>query len=198
MIRKEFSVEIFNEFLIESLNEISGHMRNHRGILHIIRSRFKFEKWFQIELLSRLLEKTSAYSDISLHNEISITSKISKKGKTIDLAIKINKEKFIGIELKIIPTSYQMDGFENKTKAMPEGISGLITDLKKCRDDSYPFQISVGLVFPLPIDLNHRNYKDFERQVLRLREYGKLEFIDCKLSDNFISRYYLLSNENSK
>lgn len=191
---ENFSIDSFTKILIECLNDITNHMKSHPGILHVMRSRFKFEKWFQVELLGRLIEKTSTNTEISWHNEIAVNTKVSKKGPTIDLAIKKNGEKFVGIELKIIPTSYRMEGFDTKTKAMPEGVYGLINDLKKCCDDGYPYQISIGFVFPLPIDLTHRNHIDFEKQIGRLNKCGNLRFIESRLSDKFISRFYLLSN----
>lgn len=191
---QEFNIAIFSDILKDCLNDISLHMREHIGIKHLITSKLSFEKWFQVELLARLVGNTQKYPDLSWHNEIAVSQKTGKKGDTIDIGLKILGQKYLGIELKVVPSNYQIDGFEVKTSPITDKINEVISDLNKCKEDGYPNQISIALVFPLPIDLNHRNHADFNKQVRKMGQHGNVEFLECDISRTYLMRFYLLSS----
>lgn len=183
------------ELIRTALGRVSQRMIGHEGIDFIIKSRLKFEKWIQVELLKELVILTREIQSLKLENEYPVSTKNSKKGKTIDLVILSNSTKLAAIELKIIPTSYDCQGFKKSTKAMPESIKEMISDLNKSINDNFLHSFSIGFVFPLPIDPNHRNnIKDFVKQERLLRSAGDLIILDSELSNSFSSKYYILSN----
>jgi hypothetical protein len=183
------------ELIRTALGRVSQRMIGHEGIDFIIKSRLKFEKWIQVELLKELVILTREIQSLKLENEYPVSTKNSKKGKTIDLVILSNSTKLAAIELKIIPTSYDCQGFKKSTKSMPESIKEMISDLNKSINDNFLHAFSIGFVFPLPLNPNHRNnLKDFVKQERLLRSAGDLLILDSELSNSFSSKYYILSN----
>ena len=98
-----YSVNDFETLIDKCLNDICNHMKVHIGVLRSMKYKSKFEKWFQVELLARLIEKVEYNYDAVVHIEAEVSNKVSKKGEAIDLAIKRGDAKLTGIELKIIP-----------------------------------------------------------------------------------------------
>lgn len=188
---KKQLIKIINASLIK----VTSTMQDHLGVEFIMKSRLKFEKWFQVELLKELLIITSNHKDLKIFNEYPISKKISKKGETIDLVILENSIKTAAIELKIVPTNYDSIGFTKSTKAITDTIEEMISDLKKGINDNYVYSFSVGFIFPFPLDPNHRNNaKDFIKQENKLKLAGDLYLLDCPLSSFYNSRYYILTN----
>lgn len=188
-----------NNILQSALKNIHQIMLTHQGVDFVIKSRLKFEKWFQIELLRELLILTKKFPGIELRNEYPISQKNSKKGETIDLVILNNKNKYIGIELKIIPTNYESDGFKKSTKAITDSINEMISDLNKPLKDDFPNSISIAFVFPFPLKKDHRNNSiDFQRQIKKLENAGHLKIIDSNSNSNYNSKFILLSNSELK
>lgn len=191
-MEKDKLINIINKALIN----VSYTMKDHLGVEFIMKSRLKFEKWFQVELLKEFLAIINAHKDLTIKNEYPVSTKISKKGETIDLVILENSTKLAAIELKIVPTNYDAVGFIKSTKAITDTIEEMISDLKKGVNDNYKYSFSIGFIFPFPIDPNHRNNtKDFIKQENKLRAVGKLYTIDSQLSNTFNSRFYILTNE---
>lgn len=180
------------------LDTVTLSMIDHEGIEFIMKSRLKFEKWFQVELLKQLLIATKEFKNIQLKNEYPASVKSSKKGETIDLALLSNSEKYAGIELKIVPTNYDVEGFSKSTKAITDSINEMINDLSKPINDGYEQAYSIGLIFPFPKDPNHRNNsKDFAKQEDKLRSAGELHIYPCRISSTFDAKYYILFKRNS-
>lgn len=191
-MEKDKLINIINKALVN----VSYTMKNHLGVDFIMKSRLKFEKWFQVELLKEFIAIIDIHKELKIKNEYPVSTKISKKGETIDLVILENSTKLAAIELKIVPTNYAAVGFVKSTKAITDTIEEMISDLKKGVNDNYMYSFSIGFIFPFPIDPNHRNNtKDFIKQENNLRTVGKLYTIDCQLSSTFNSRYYILTNE---
>ena len=191
-MEKDKLINIINKALVN----VSYTMKNHLGVDFIMKSRFKFEKWFQVELLKEFIVIIDTHIELKIKNEYPVSTKISKKGETIDLVILENSTKLAAIELKIVPTNYAAVGFVKSTKAITDTIEEMISDLKKGVNDNYKYSFSIGFIFPFPIDPNHRNnIKDFIKQENKLKTVGKLYTIDCQLSSAFNSRYYILTNE---
>lgn len=189
---KEILVSIINASLLKVTSTMQGHL----GVEFIMKSRLKFEKWLQVELLKELLIITRNHKDLKIFNEYPVSSKISKKGETIDLVILNNSLKYASIELKIVPTNYDSIGFTKSTKPITDTIKEMISDLNKGINDKYVFSFSIGFIYPFPSDRNHRNNTtDFIKQENKLKSVGKLYTLDCQLSSTFNSRYYILSNE---
>jgi len=179
------------------LDEVTLQMVNHQGIHFIMHSRLKFEKWFQVELLKTLIISTNKISNIQLKNEYPVSSKKSKKGETIDLVILSNSEKLAGIELKVVPTNYESEGFTKSTKGITDTINEMINDLDKPINDGYEHSFSIGLIFPFPLDPNHRNnLKDFSKQETKLSIAGEMYIHPCKISKIFNAKYYIVSKSN--
>jgi hypothetical protein len=179
-----------------SLLKVTSTMQGHLGVDFIMKSRLKFEKWFQVELLKELLIITRNHKDLKIFNEYPVSTKISKKGETIDLVILENSLKYAAIELKIVPTNYDSIGFTKSTKNITDTIEEMISDLNKGINDKYVYSFSIGFMFPFPLDPNHRNNtKDFIKQENKLRSVGKFYSIDSQLSNTFNSRFYILTNE---
>jgi hypothetical protein len=175
------------------LNRVTLTMKNHKGVDFIMKSRLKFEKWFQVELLKELLIITEDIESIRLINEYPVSEKKSKKGETIDLAILGEKGKIAAIELKVVPTNYDVPGFKKSTKAITDAINEMIGDLAKSRSEGFQCCFSIGLIFPFPLDPDHRNNKsDFVKQESKLKEVGQVEILPCKISDGYSSWYYIL------
>jgi hypothetical protein len=177
----------------DALLNVSKKMINHKGIDHVIKSKLQFEKWFQVELLSEFIILNKKNPRLNIKIEYPVSIKESKKGKTIDLVILNNEEKFIAIELKIIPTNYDITGFKKTTKGITNKIDEMIQDLEKSKNDGYIYSFSIGLIFPFQSDANHRNNtKDFNKQLRKLEAAGKVIVLDTEISKSFISRYYIL------
>jgi hypothetical protein len=173
-----------------SLLKVTSTMQGHLGVDFIMKSRLKFEKWFQVELLKELLIITRNHKDLKIFNEYPVSTKISKKGETIDLVILENSLKYAAIELKIVPTNYDSIGFTKSTKNITDTIEEMISDLNKGINDKYVYSFSIGFMFPFPLDPNHRNNtKDFIKQENKLRSVGKFYSIDSQLSNTFNSRF---------
>ena len=187
--------EKFAELLHDSLEAVTEKMRAHNGVYRTMRSKLKFERWFQIELLNALINSCEIFDDCIVFSEKEVDFKTSKKGKCIDLVIMKNNKKFIGIELKIIPTNYALEGFANKTKAITSSVDEFISDLDKPTDDGYEISYSISLIFPFNQNPNHRNNKlDFPKQLEKMQKKGVLNCLECNCNDDFISRFYILSN----
>ena len=146
-------------------------------------------------MLKRLIEKTVDF-EVNIFQEYELSNKLSKKGKTIDLAIIKNTEKFIGLELKIIPTNYPIENFTQKSKKITNMVNEFIVDLSKSKNE-FKHSISLAFISPFPKDLNNRNYRDFEKQESKMKLVGKLEKWDCFISDNFNCYFYMLHMENT-
>jgi len=188
---KESLINILNN----ALGNVTNTMRGHIGIEFIMRARLKFEKWFQVELLKELLIITNSNNNLQIKNEYPVSTKISKKGETIDLVILDNSLKLASIELKIVPTNYDSLGFIKSTKAITDTIEEMIYDLGKGVNDNYIHSFSIGLIFPFPLATLHRNNsKDFRKQENKLKMAGELYTLNCILSNNFNSKYYILMN----
>jgi hypothetical protein len=178
-----------------SLLKVTSTMQGHLGVEFIMKSRLKFEKWLQVELLKELLITTKNHKGLKIFNEYPVSTKISKKGETIDLVILENSLKFAAIELKIVPTNYDSIGFTKSTKAITDTIEEMISDLSKGINDNYVYSFSVGFMFPFPLDPKHRNNtKDFIKQENKLKLAGDLSILDCPLSSLYNSRYYILTS----
>ena len=184
------------KIISKALKKVTSTMQGHLGVEFIMKSRLKFEKWFQVELLKELLIKTRNHKDLNIFNEYPVSTKISKKGETIDLVILKNTIKYAAIELKIVPTNYDFIGFTKSTKNITDTIEEMISDLNKGINDNYVYSFSIGFMFPFPLDPNHRNNtKDFIKQENKLKSVGKLYTINSQLSNTFNSRFYILTNE---
>jgi hypothetical protein len=103
------------KIISKALKKVTSTMQGHLGVEFIMKSRLKFEKWFQVELLKELLVLTKNQSNFKIKNEYAVSTKIAKKGETIDLVILNNSIKFAAIELKIVPTNYYSVGFAKST-----------------------------------------------------------------------------------
>lgn len=190
-MEKDILISILNKSLIN----VSYTMKYHLGVDFIMKSRLKFEKWFQVELLKELLITISGHENLKIFNEYPVSKKKSKKGETIDLVIHENSFKTAAIELKIVPTNYDSIGFAKSTKAITDTIEEMISDLQKGINDNYVFSFSIGFIYPFPKDPNHRNNaKDFKKQENKLKQAGNLYLLDCSLSSYYNSRYYILTN----
>ena len=106
-MEKDKLINIINKALVN----VSYTMKNHLGVDFIMKSRFKFEKWFQVELLKEFIVIIDTHIELKIKNEYPVSTKISKKGETIDLVILENSTKLAAIELKIVPTNYAAVGF---------------------------------------------------------------------------------------
>jgi len=183
------------KIISKALKKVTSTMQGHLGVEFIMKSRLKFEKWLQVELLKELLIITKNHKDLKIFNEYPVSTKISKKGETIDLVILENSLKFATIELKIVPTNYDSIGFTKSTKAITDTIEEMISDLNKGINDNYVYSFSVGFMFPFPLDPKHRNNtKDFIKQENKLKLAGDLSILDCPLSSFYNSRYYILTS----
>lgn len=189
----ELTNEHFITVLEHSLKQIDYNIQSNNGVLCTMYRKLQFEKWFQIELLKNLLGQLEDYG-VNIHIEYELSQKTSKRGRTIDISIIQNDQEFIGLELKIAPTNYNITGFSKKTKRLTNVIDDFISDMDKTTGFNYSY--SLVMVFPFPSDKNHRNYKDFKKQELRMIEKGNLTIWEGLQMKDFISRYYLLNKIN--
>jgi hypothetical protein len=187
------SKEDFDKVLKQCLEKIDNDIKSHLGVLLTMYNKLQFEKWFQIELFKHLAEQLKEY-DVEIHIEFELSQKTSKRGQTIDVVVVQDGKKFIGLELKIAPTNYDIIGFSKKTKRITDIIDDFINDLDKTTEFNHSY--SLALIFPFPSDKNHRNYTDFNKQVERMYEKGKLTIWEGIKMENFIALYYLLSKVN--
>jgi hypothetical protein len=183
----------FEEVLKQCLEEIDFNIKSHFGVLLTMYKRLQFEKWFQIELFKHLAEKLKNY-DVEIHIEYELSQKTSKRGQTIDLTIIQGEKEFIGLELKIAPTNYDITGFSKKTKRITDIIDDFVSDIDKTIGFNYSY--SLAMIFPFPTNKKHRNYEDFKKQELRMIEKGNLTIWEGIQMEDFIARYYLLSKLN--
>lgn len=193
MEKQQLTNQRFEEVLKPCLENIDLDIKSHFGVLLTMYKRLQFEKWFQIELFKQLAEQLKKY-DVEIHIEYELSQKKSKRGQTIDITIIQGGKEFIGLELKIAPTNYDITGFSKKTKRITDIIDEFMSDLDKtyCFNHSY----SLALIFPFPTNQKHRNYEDFKKQELRMNEKGNLTIMNGLNTGDFVSRYYLLSRVN--
>lgn len=159
----------------ESLLSVTRKIEKTMGVLYCMQNRNKFEKWLQVEFLGELMRRTHEINSLDVKMEEEFGQKQSKKGDTIDIAVLKDMHKFMGIELKVIPTNYHVDGFTHRgPKAITSGISAMITDLQKTAVDGYEVSVSIGFVFPFPSSSSHRNFNDFKRQKHKLSKAGNV------------------------
>jgi hypothetical protein len=186
--------DCFEKLLKQCLTEIDNNIIVHVGVLSAMHKRLQFEKWLQIELFKQLKEKLKNYRDLEILIEAESDQKTNKRGKSIDVVILQESQKFIGLELKIIPTNYLKNPFEKKSKKISNIVNDFIFDLDKT--SSFIYSYSLAFIFPFPINLENRNFKDFKRQETRMEEKGTLAIWDGLQMNDFITRYYLLSKKN--
>jgi hypothetical protein len=172
--------------ILSNLESLIEKMKHNEGISIAITQRLTFEKWLQIELAGRLNYHLKYETDIKVVLEAPITSKMSKRAKSVDISIQRNNDKLFGIELKIVATNYQVDGIEYKSKGATGKVSELIVDLKKAKEDGYKEYMSLAFVFPFPVQENHRNNaRDFPKYLTKLSEYGEVQCIKFNFHSNF-------------
>lgn len=195
MNKKNLTLIDFEKSLLKSIKNVNNIILNHEGVLNTMKKKLQFEKWYQIELYKELLINLNEY-DIQIQLEYELKSKLSKRGLTIDLALICNDIEKIGLELKIIPTNYNIDGFDNKAKRITNIIADFVYDIEKTIDFEYSY--SLAMIFPFPLDKSHRNYSDFEKQEFRMKNTSNIEvsILDEISIENFINRYYLLKKNN--
>jgi len=194
-------IEKFEQILKESLDQIKSKMKESQGIHLTMSKRLKFEKWFQIELLSCLVGQLEKFNvEIGTEVEVSSIQKKSKKTETIDITInKIDNKKYIGLELKIVPTSYKVDGIVPKTKGITDSINSMLNDLKKCFDDGYEHCFALGFFYPFPNDPEHNNLsRDFKKQKEKMNDYESFELEFNDFSENYNSSFICLKLKNDK
>jgi hypothetical protein len=192
-MKNKLTNDLFEKVLKECLTEIDCNIKSHLGVLIVIYKRLQFEKWLQIELLKYMADKLKDF-DLEIHTEYELSQKTSKRGQTIDFVIIQDGIEFVGLELKIAPTNYPILGFSKKTKRIKNNIEDFINDLDKTTDCIYSY--SLALIYPFPKNNSHRNYNDFKKQELRMRKKSKLTIWEGLKMDDFITRYYLLSEVN--
>lgn len=193
MKKANLTDEHFLKVLKQCLEEIDDNIKSHLGVLWTMYEKLQFEKWFQIELFKHLKEKLNEY-DVEIYIEYELSQKSSKRGQTIDITIIQSGKEFIGLELKIAPTNYDIVGFSRKTKRITDIVDDFISDLDKTT--GFDYSLSLALIFPFPKDKQHRNYKDFKKQELKMIEKGNLTIWEGIQMEDFITRYYLLSKVN--
>jgi hypothetical protein len=193
MKKANLTNEHFLKVLKQCLEEIDDNIKSHLGVLLTMYKKLQFEKWFQIELFKHLAEKLNEY-DVEIHIEYELSQKSSKRGQTIDITIIQSGKEFIGLELKIAPTNYDIVGFSKKTKRITDIVDDFISDLDKTT--GFDYSLSLALIFPFPKDKKHRNYEDFKKQELRMIEKGSLTIWEGIQMEDFITRYFLLSKVN--
>ncbi|MEY3501266.1 MAG: hypothetical protein RL308_2939 [Bacteroidota bacterium] len=190
MKKTNLTNEHFLKVLKECLEEIDKNIKSNLGVLLTMYKKLQFEKWFQIELFKHLAEKLKDY-DVEIHIEYELSQKTSKRGQSIDITIIQSGKEFIGLELKIAPTNYDITGFSKKTKRITDIIDDFISDLDKTT--GFVHSLSLALIFPFPTNKIHRNYEDFKKQELRMIEKGNLTIWEGLQMEDFIARYYLLA-----
>lgn len=193
MKKTNLTNEHFLKVLKQCLEEIDGNIKCHLGVLLAMYKKLQFEKWYQIELFKHLVEKLKDY-DVEIHIEYELSQKKWKRGQTIDIALIEDGKEFIGLELKIATTNYDIIGFSKKTKRITDIIGNFITDLDKTA--GFDHSLSLALIFPFPTNKKHRNYKDFKKQELRMIEKCNLTIWEGIQMEDFNARYYLLSKLN--
>ena len=194
MSKNKLSKDNFDQILKSSLSKIDEKMTLNQGVLRAMQQKLQFEKWFQVELFNQLSFELNKYSD-NIHLEYEMKGKTGKRGKSIDIVITQNDIEFFALELKLIPTNYNVKGFAKKGKRTPEIVNDFISDIyKTC---SFYHSYSLALIYPFPIDQEHRNYSDFLKQETRMRAVGELKFWNSLIDDNFVSRYYLIYKKNN-
>jgi hypothetical protein len=193
MKKANLTNEHFLKVLKQCLEEIDDNIKSHLGVLWTMYEKLQFEKWFHIELFKHLKEKLNEY-DVEIYIEYELSQKSSKRGQTIDITIIQSGKEFIGLELKIAPTNYDIVGFSKKTKRITDIVDDFISDLDKTT--GFDYSLSLALIFPFPKDKKHRNYKDFKKQELKMIEKGNLTIWEGIQMEDFIARYYLLSKVN--
>lgn len=182
--------------ILSTLENLIEIMKHNEGISIAIRQRLTFEKWLQIELAGRLSYHLKCEPDIKVVLEAPISSKMSKRSKSVDISIQRSNDKLFGIELKIVATNYQVGGIENKSKGATLKVSELIVDLKKAREDGYKEYMSLAFVFPFPIQENHRNNTlDFPKYLARLRDHGEVEVFNFNFYSHFNVAFVSLYNK---
>jgi len=164
------------EVVFSTLESLIQKIKSNEGINLAISQRLTFEKWLQIELSGQLHAQLKKQSDVKVVLEAPISSKISKRAKSIDIAILEKKEKLFGIELKIIATNYSAAGIDKKGKGITDKVKELIKDLNKAKKDGYSEYMSLAFFFPFPIQRDHRNnLLDFPKHIRRLEQHGEVQ-----------------------
>jgi len=172
-------------------------MRESEGISLAMRQRLTFEKWLQIELAGELCKILKSENDVKVLLEAPTVDKISKRAKSVDIAIVKGDEKLFGIELKIIATSYKVAEIEIKSKGITDKVYELFKDLNKAKEDDYQEYMSLAFVFPFPIHSNHRNNRlDFPKHLKKLEEYGQVECSTFQFNNSFNVAFVSLYNKN--
>ena len=174
------------EVVFSTLESLIQKIKSNEGINLAISQRLTFEKWLQIELSGQLHAQLKKQSDVKVVLEAPISSKISKRAKSIDIAILGGKEKLFSIELKIIATNYNVDGIDKKTKGITDKVDELIEDLSKAREDGYNEYMSLAFFFPFPIQKSHRNNLiDFPKHIKKLEDYGEVQHFSFSSNSSF-------------
>jgi hypothetical protein len=187
------------ELILSNFEELMEKMKQHEGIDLALKQRLTFEKWLQIELAGQLHHRLKSESNIAVVLEAPTSKKISKRAKSIDIAIQRGNEKLFSIELKIIATSYKVAGIEIKSKGITDKVDELIKDLNKSQKDNYQEYMSLAFVFPFPIQANHRNNRlDFPKHLKKLEEYGQVECSTFQFDNRFNVAFVSLYNRNEK
>jgi len=182
------NLHIVYNSLLKSLDEVVDIMKYNKGIQHVITERLSFEKWFQVELLNRLLlnDDMNTYSieDSKILNGTS-------KRQSIDLTVNGK----IGIELKIITTNYEVDNkiVKKRIKNISDNFYSLISDFNRMSELENQFGIS--FIYPFPIDKKHKNYKDFEKQLNKINSKYYIKFTNY--SSEYNSLIFVLHNIDS-
>jgi hypothetical protein len=78
--------------ILSNLESLIEKMKHNEGISIAITQRLTFEKWLQIELAGRLNYHLKYETDIKVVLEAPITSKMSKRAKSVDISIQRNNE----------------------------------------------------------------------------------------------------------
>jgi hypothetical protein len=182
------------ELVFSTLEGLIQKMKLNEGINLAISQRLTFEKWLQIELSGQLHARLKKRTEYRVVLEAPISSKISKRAKSIDIAILGRKEKLFSIELKIIATNYSVAGIDKKTKGITDKVDELIEDLNKAKKDGYTEYMSLAFLFPFPIQKDHRNnLLDFPKHIIKLEKHGEVQqfFFSSNGSFNvaFVSLY---------
>ena len=161
----ELSIE---NTIMDCAKRVAKRMNNHAGIALKMRQRGKFEHWIHAELVREIAESNCVDE---IETEYELSGKTGKKGRAVDITLKKVNE-MIALEIKLIATSYKVDGIQDKTKSMPESVDEFIHDLTKVKGEpGFTGSMSLAFVYPMPVTDRNKN-NDWPKQVKKMKDFN--------------------------
>lgn len=167
-----------NPILIAALQGIVAHLQTSLGIAEAVSKRSKFEGWFKIALLDRLLL---------------LGIPASPEVNRVDLSWESINEKVL-IELKTINTNYRYRGCVNITRPITKNIDDVILDIQSLRSNHFTEAYVAFIVFPCSL-LDEGWKRHIERILVYASDSRCFEF---QFANQLPGLMYLIKIESSQ